>query len=70
MNRLVRGDRQHQTKTFLRDGLAAELYLRRHASADGTELPTAALENGLPKIDLVRRQVQPGLRTVEIKTGG
>lgn len=68
---VVRG-KQTETdgKTFLHRGIAARQFLRSFVLADGIEVSTAALENGLLKIDLVRRQVQPRLRTVEIKTGG
>ena len=41
----------------------------RFVLADGIEVSTAALENGLLKIDLVRKAIQPAVRTVEIKTG-
>jgi HSP20 family molecular chaperone IbpA len=56
-------------KTFLHRGIAARQFLRSFVLADGIEVSTAALENGLLKIDLVRRQVQTSVRVVEIKTG-
>jgi HSP20 family molecular chaperone IbpA len=68
---VVRGKQvEPDGKTFLHRGIAARQFLRSFVLADGIEVSTAALENGLLKIDLVRRQVQPRLRTVEIKTGG
>ena len=57
-------------KTFLHRGIAARQFLRSFVLADGIEVVAAALENGLLKIDLARRQVQPSVRAVEIKTGG
>jgi hypothetical protein len=39
-------------------------------AGDGIEVGAAALENGLPKIDLERTQVQPRTRVVHSKTGG
>jgi HSP20 family molecular chaperone IbpA len=57
-------------KTFLHRGIAARQFLRSFVLADGIEVTAAALENGLLKIILARRQVQPSVRVVEIKTGG
>src|ERR1700743_1141823 len=57
-------------KTFLHRGIAARQFLRSFVLADGIEVGAAALENGLLKIDLARKQVQQSVRVVEIKTGG
>src|SRR5690349_9307375 len=57
-------------KTFLHRGIAARQFLRSFVLADGIEVTAAALENGLLKIDLARKQVQPSVRVVEIQTGG
>ena len=57
-------------KTFLHCGIAARQFLRSFVLADGIEVTAAALETGLLKIDLARRPIQPGVRTVEITTGG
>jgi HSP20 family molecular chaperone IbpA len=57
-------------KTFLHRGIAARQFLRSFVLADGIEVTAAALENGLLKIDLVRKQVQPSVRMIEIRTGG
>jgi len=56
-------------KTFLHRGIAARQFLRSFVLADGIEVSAAALENGLLKVDLVRKEIQPSTRTVEIKTG-
>jgi HSP20 family molecular chaperone IbpA len=67
---VVRGRQTEATgKTFLHRGIAARQFLRSFVLADGIEVTTAALENGLLKIDLARKQVQPSVRVVEIKTG-
>jgi len=58
-----------EDKTFLHRGIAARQFLRSFVLADGIEVVTAALENGLLKIDLARRPVQPSVRVVDIKTG-
>jgi HSP20 family molecular chaperone IbpA len=57
-------------KTFLHRGIAARQFLRSFVLADGIEVTAAALENGLLKIDLARKQVQPSVRVIDIKTGG
>jgi HSP20 family molecular chaperone IbpA len=67
---VVRGRRNESgDKTFLHRGIAARQFLRSFVLADGIEVRTAALENGLLKIDLVRPDVKPSVRVVEIKSG-
>ena len=68
---VVRGVKtEENSNTFLHRGIAARQFLRSFVLADGIEVTAAALENGLLKIDLARKQVQPSVRVVEIKTGG
>jgi len=68
---VVRGRQMEPNgKTFLHRGIAARQFLRSFVLADGIEVTAAALENGLLRIDLARKQVQPSVRVVEIKTGG
>jgi HSP20 family molecular chaperone IbpA len=57
-------------KTFLHRGIAARQFLRSFVLADGIEVTAAALANGLLKIDLARKQVQPSTRVIDIRTGG
>ena len=57
-------------KTFLHRGIAARQFLRAFVLADGIEVKSAALENGLLKIILARPNIQPSVQVVEIKTGG
>lgn len=68
---VIRGRQaEAKDKTFLHRGIAARQFLRSFVLADGIEVTAAALANGLLKIDLARKQVQPSRRVVEIKTGG
>lgn len=68
---VIRG-RQNEAsgKTFLHRGIAARQFLRAFVLADGIEVRSAALENGLLKIVLARPDVQSSVRVIEIKTGG
>jgi HSP20 family molecular chaperone IbpA len=68
---VVRG-RQATTndKAFLHRGIAARQFLRSFILADGIEVTAAALANGLLKIDLARKAVQPSVRVIDIRTGG
>jgi HSP20 family molecular chaperone IbpA len=68
---VIRGRQQEPTdKTFLHRGIAARQFLRAFVLAEGIEVKSAALQNGLLRIDLVRPQIQPGVRVVEIQNGG
>jgi HSP20 family molecular chaperone IbpA len=68
---VIRG-RQNEAggKTFLHRGIAARQFLRAFVLADGIEVKTAALENGLLRIILTRPDIQPSVRVIDIKTGG
>ncbi len=70
-NQLVIRGRQaeHEDKTFLHRGIAARQFLRAFVLAEGIEVKSAALENGLLRIDLVRPHIQPSVRTIEINGG-
>ena len=68
---VVRGKQvEPDGKTFLHRGIAARQFLRSFVLADGIEVSSAALENGLLKIDLARPKAESPVRTIEIKTGG
>ena len=71
-NQLVVRGRQVEAegKTFLHRGIAARQFLRSFVLADGIEVSSAALENGLLKIDLARPKAESPVRTIEIRTGG
>jgi HSP20 family molecular chaperone IbpA len=68
---VIRG-KQNETggKTFLHRGIAARQFLRAFVLADGIEVTSAALANGLLRINLARPPIQPSVRVIEIKTGG
>jgi len=68
---VIRG-RQNEAggKTFLHRGIAARQFLRAFVLADGIEVKSAALENGLLRIVLTRPHIQPSVRVIDIKTGG
>lgn len=68
---VIRG-KQNETggKTFLHRGIAARQFLRAFVLADGIEVTSAALANGLLRINLARPTIQPSVQIIEIKTGG
>jgi HSP20 family molecular chaperone IbpA len=68
---MIRG-RQNEAggKTFLHRGIAARQFSRAFVLADGIEVTSAALENGLLRIFLARPDIEPNVRVIEIKTGG
>ena len=68
---VIRG-RQNEAggKMFLHRGIAARQFSRAFVLADGIEVTSAALENGLLKISLARPDILPSVRVIEIKTGG
>ena len=68
---VIRGRQQEPAdKTFLHRGIAARQFLRAFVLAEGIEVKSAALQNGLLRIDLVRPQIQPGVYVIEIQYGG
>jgi HSP20 family molecular chaperone IbpA len=67
---VIRGRQQEpEGKSFLHRGIAARQFLRAFVLADGIEVKSAALENGLLRVNLVRPQVQPSVRVIEINGG-
>ena len=68
---VIRG-RQNEAggKTFLHRGIAARQFLRAFVLAEGIEVKTAALANGLLRVILTRPDIQPSVRVIDIKTGG
>jgi len=57
-------------RTFLHRGIAARQFQRAFVLAEGIDVTSATLENGLLRIDLVRPEVRPGVRVIEISNGG
>jgi HSP20 family molecular chaperone IbpA len=67
---VIRGRQQEpEGKTFLHRGIAARQFLRAFVLAEGIEVKSAALANGLLRIELVRPQVQSSVRMIEIHGG-
>ncbi|HWY60305.1 MAG TPA: Hsp20 family protein [Rhizomicrobium sp.] len=67
---VIRGRQQEpEDKTFLHRGIAARQFLRAFVLAEGIEVKSAALANGLLRIDLVRPPVQSSVRVIEINGG-
>lgn len=53
-------------KTFLHRGIAARQFQRSFVLAEGIEVTSASLENGLLTISLVRPKPESDIRTIEI----
>ena len=67
---VIRGRSQEaEDKRFLHRGIAARQFLRSFVLAEGIEVSSAALKNGLLRVDFVRTQVQPDVRVIEISNG-
>jgi HSP20 family molecular chaperone IbpA len=65
---LVRGkQRDEGERIYLHRGIAARQFQRAFVLAEGIEVQTAALDNGLLHIDLVRPQPESRVRKIEIK---
>jgi len=71
-NQLIVRGKQHEEgeRVFLHRGIAARQFQRAFVLAEGIEVKTASLDNGLLNIDLVRPQPESRLRTIEIKGAG
>jgi HSP20 family molecular chaperone IbpA len=55
-------------RIYLHRGIAARQFQRSFVLAEGIEVSSAWLDNGLLHIDLVRPEVETKVRTVEIKS--
>jgi len=68
---IVRGkQREEGERVFLHRGIAARQFQRAFVLAEGIEVKSASLDNGLLNIDLVRPQPESRARMVEIKGAG
>ena len=56
-------------RTYLHKGIGARAFQRRFILADGIEIASARLENGLLVVDLVRLTSKPRIQTIPINTG-
>lgn len=66
---VIRGRQQDDTegRTFLHRGIAARQFQRSFVLADGVEVGTADLENGLLHVDLSRKVPESVVQTVKIR---
>jgi HSP20 family molecular chaperone IbpA len=71
-NQLVIRGRQSEVtdKTYLHRGIAARQFQRSFVLAEGIDVVSAELENGLLAIDLVRPKAEAVTRTITIKSNG
>mgnify|MGYP003622111876 CR=1 FL=1 len=64
---LIRGRQQDdKTRQYLHHGIAARQFQRTFVLADGIEVRSADLANGLLMVDLVRHEPQRTVRTISI----
>ncbi len=66
----VRGKQQDdKTREYLYRGIAARQFTRTFVLADGIEVQSADLSNGMLSIDLVRHEPHRLVRRIEIESG-
>jgi HSP20 family molecular chaperone IbpA len=66
---VIRGKQSDDAdRVYLHRGIAARQFQRSFVLADGIEVMSAALDNGLLNIDLRRRVAEGLVRAIEIKT--
>ncbi len=67
---VISGKQAEETgRVYLHRGIAARQFQRSFVLADGIEVTSAALDNGLLNIDLRRRAAEGLVRSIAIKTG-
>jgi HSP20 family molecular chaperone IbpA len=67
---VVRGKQtDDKDRVYLHRGIAARQFQRSFVLAEGIEVRSAWLDNGLLHIDLVRREIESRVRIIEIKNG-
>lgn len=66
---IVRGRQaeEDQNRVFLHRGIAARQFQRSFVLAEGIEVRSAALDNGLLHIDLVRPRPEPRVKSIPIQ---
>ena len=66
---VIRGRQSESTdKTFLHRGIAARQFQRAFVLAEGIDVKSAELENGLLSIELARPKAETVVRTIDIKS--
>ena len=64
---IIRGKQDDETsRVYLHRGIAARQFQRTFVLADGIEVKTADLENGLLSVDLIKREPERQLQRIEI----
>lgn len=68
---VIRGRQQEEDseRVYLHRGIAARQFQRSFVLAEGIEIKSANLDNGLLHIDLERLVPEPEVRNIEIKAG-
>lgn len=67
---VVRGKQsEDENRIYLHRGIAARQFQRSFVLAEGIEVSGAQIDNGLLHIELERPEVEPHVRTVEIRNG-
>jgi len=66
----IRGRQGNETegRAFLHRGIAARQFLRTFVLADGVEVTSANLKNGLLYVDVMRNIPEPVVKTIKIGT--
>jgi HSP20 family molecular chaperone IbpA len=65
---VIRGKQvDNDEKVFLHRGIAARQFQRAFVLAEGIEVASASLQNGLLVVELKRRKLEPQVRTIEIR---
>ncbi|MEX0921568.1 MAG: Hsp20 family protein [Rhodovibrionaceae bacterium] len=68
---VIRGRQQDETeRVFLHRGIAARQFQRSFVLAEGIEVTSASLDNGLLHIELERPLVQPKVKKIDIAASG
>lgn len=57
---------ENDEREYLHRGIAARQFTRTFVLADGIEVKSAALNNGLLEIDLVRKELEKRVRRIQI----
>ncbi|MGF7158923.1 HSP20 family molecular chaperone IbpA [Rhodoligotrophos appendicifer] len=67
---VVRGKQKDDgSRAYLHRGIAARQFLKTFVLADGIEVMGASLEHGMLAVDLVRRQQEKLVKTIDIREG-
>lgn len=68
---VIRGRQEERPKReFLHRGIASRRFQRSFVLAEGLEIVSAKLDNGLLRIDLRRPEAEAGPRSIKIQTAG